>query len=91
MRTMRLMKFWMMKLMGMPSCEGIERFAYDYLEERLDSKLAKKFEGHLRGCDNCHRFVQTYREVTRPDRLLRKIPLDPDFERRIAQFLKKNK
>lgn len=83
-----LLKKWMMKLMRMPTCEEIERFAYDYLEGRLDPGLVKKFERHLKGCDNCEKFVRTYREVARPERLKQKIPLDPEFEARLIRFLK---
>lgn len=85
------MKTLMMKGMGLPTCEQIEQFAYAYLEGELDPGLTAKFERHLGGCDNCERFVSTYREVARPERLLQKIPLDQDFERRMIEFLKKNR
>lgn len=86
----RLLKCWMMKLMGLPSCEDIEQFAYAYLEEQLEPEQRKKFEQHLRGCVNCNRFTQSYRQVAEPEKFLGKIPLDPDFERRIINFLKDN-
>lgn len=79
-----------MRLMGLPTCEEIEGFAYAYLEGELEPELEKKFERHLRGCGNCERFVQSYRQVARPDRLLQKIALPPDFERRVARFLKES-
>ena len=85
----RLLKCWMMKLLGLPTCEEIEQFAYAYLEEQLEPVQRRKFERHLRGCVNCDGFVQNYRQVSEPEILLREIPLDPDFERRIVGFLKK--
>lgn len=85
---MRVMKAWMMKLMGLPSCQEIEQFAYAYLEQQLEPELEEKFERHLRGCGNCHRFINSYRQVANPEGLLKKIPLDPDFERRVIRFLK---
>lgn len=84
----RRFKTLMMNVMGLPSCEEIERFAYSYLEDDLDTELRAKFEKHLRGCANCQNFVRTYREVARPERILRPVPLDPDFERRVIEFLK---
>ena len=78
-----------MKLMGLPTCEEIEQFAYAYLEGQLEPEQIKKFERHLEGCANCKRFVDSYREVARPERLAQTIPLDPDFERRIIEFLAK--
>jgi anti-sigma factor RsiW len=84
------MKTWMMKLMGLPSCEEIGRFAYDYLEGQLEPGVRDKFARHLRGCRNCAHFVESYRQVARPERLAQKIPLDPEFERRVARFLREN-
>ena len=85
----RLLKCWMMKLLGLPTCEEIEQFAYAYLEGQLESQQRRRFEQHLRGCVNCDGFVQSYRQVSTPEILLREIPLDPDFEHRIVDFLKK--
>lgn len=88
---MRLMKSWLMQLMGVPTCAEIERFAYAYLEGNLVAEQKRKFERHLEGCDTCHRFIQTYSQVAQPERLLHKIPLDPNFERRVIEFLKENR
>ncbi len=78
----------MMKLLGLPTCEEIGQFAYAYLEEQLESEQRRKFERHLRGCVNCDGFVQSYRQVSKPEILLREVPLNPDFERRVVDFLK---
>lgn len=91
MRVVDLLKAWMLKLAGLPTCEEVTEFAYGYLEGELDSRLVKQFERHLRACGNCSRFVDSYREVARPERLLGAVPLDPDFERRVAQFLRENR
>lgn len=84
-----VVKKWMMKLMGLPTCEEISEFAYAYLDGELDPGQAAKFERHLDGCENCKRFVASYRAVARPQRLARPIPLDPEFEHRIVEFLKR--
>ncbi|MBI4455806.1 MAG: zf-HC2 domain-containing protein [Acidobacteria bacterium] len=89
-RMIRSSRTWMMKLMGLPTCEEIEQFAYSYLEEELQLEQKRKFERHLRGCRNCQRFIHTYRQVARPERLLQKIPLDPCFESRVVQYLREN-
>ncbi len=86
-----LLKAWMIKWMGLPTCEEIEQFAYAYMEGGLAAEQKRKFEQHLKGCDNCYRFIQTYREVAQPERLLHKIPLDPSFERKVIEFLKENR
>ena len=89
MKMIRPLKCWLMKLLGLPTCEEVEQFAYDYLEGQLEPEQRKEFELHLRGCISCRHFIQSYRRVAEPERLLREIPLDPDFERRIVDFLKK--
>jgi hypothetical protein len=86
---MRLAKAWMMRFMGLPSCQEVERFAYDYLEEKLDGEVARKFERHLRGCRSCENFVRSYRAVAEPERLTGRIELDPDFEARVVGFLRR--
>jgi len=90
MKLARLMRSWMMKMMGLPSCEEIEQFAYGYLENQLENGMAHRFERHLRNCDSCERFIKSYREIARPDRLARKISLDKEFEQRVTDFLGKN-
>lgn len=86
-----IIKKWMMKLMGLPTCEEIAEFSYAYLEHDLDTRTRVKFEEHLKGCENCRRFVDSYREVARPERLARPIPLNADFERRVVEFLQKQR
>lgn len=84
----RLFRAWMMKMMRLPSCQEVEQFAYDYLEGQLEVGLVAKFERHLDGCKTCHRFIESYRKVARPAELAQHIPLDPDFEARVIEFLK---
>ncbi|MBI2820999.1 MAG: zf-HC2 domain-containing protein [Acidobacteria bacterium] len=90
-RVIRFSKTWMMKLMGLPTCEEVEQFAYAYLEGDLERAQERRFERHLRGCPTCERFIHSYREVARPERLLQKIPLDPNFEHRVMQYLRENR
>ena len=85
----RLVGKWMLKLMRLPSCEEISELAYAYLEGHLDPALAAKFERHLRNCANCKRFIDSYRQIATA-KLARKIPLDPEFQKRIVAFLKEN-
>ena len=83
-------KRWMMKLMGLPTCEEVADWAYAFLEGQLEPEIEARFQKHLRGCANCHRFIESYRKVARPDGLARSIPLDPEFEKRTLEFLKEH-
>ncbi len=83
-----IVKRWMMKLMGLPTCEEVADWAYSFLEGQLEPELEARFARHLRGCSNCHRFVESYRKVARPDGVARSIPLPPEFEERTLEFLR---
>lgn len=87
----RFVRKWMLKLMGLPSCEEISGLAYAYLEGHLDPGLTAKFERHLGSCANCERFIASYRQIARPGGLARRIPLDPEFEKKTVEFLKENR
>lgn len=83
----RFLKNLAMKLMGLPTCAQVTEFAYLYLDGQLESRQLQRFERHLQGCKDCFRFVDSYREVARPERLTRPISMDPDFESRVIDFL----
>ncbi|MDA2924819.1 zf-HC2 domain-containing protein, partial [Acidobacteria bacterium AH-259-L09] len=69
-KIVRLLKTWIMKLRGLPSCEEIEQFAYAYLEGELEPEKLKNFEQHLEGCGNCLRFIESYHQVAKPEGFL---------------------
>lgn len=86
----RYLKGRLMKIMGMPSCQEIESFAYAFLEDQLEPGLRRKFELHLKGCRDCKKFVKTYKEVAHPENLAGEVELDPEFEKRVYEFLRLN-
>ena len=87
---LREIKRWMMKLMGLPTCEEVADWAYAFLARQLEPEVEARFQKHLHGCANCHRFIESYRKVARPDGLARSMPLDPEFEKRTLEFLKEH-
>lgn len=82
-----LMARGMFAVMGLPTCEEVEKFAYDFLEGLLDPKMARRVERHLKACKNCKRFILSYRKTRELGRSLSAPPLDPEFKERIFQFL----
>ena len=60
-------KRWMMKLMGLPTCEEVADWAYAFPEGELEPELEARFGRHLCGCANCRRFIEGYRRVARPN------------------------
>ena len=87
---MNPLKMIMRALMRGPTCEEVNKFLVDYIDETLPVKTRNKFEAHLNGCPNCAPFFQQYKstiELVREDRDIR----IPDYlvEHTLA-FLRQN-
>ena len=84
----RMMK-WMFRMMGLPTCEEVDRFAYAFLEGELDSGTTGQVKRHLRTCKNCQRFMESYQKTRSLGQNPRTIELDPEFKERMMDFLLK--
>lgn len=85
-------KNWMMskmlKMMKLPTCEEVETFSYDFLNQSLDQKTLSDVEKHLRLCKNCQKFIQSYRLVAKDIKPTKPTPLDSEFKDKIFEYLK---
>jgi anti-sigma factor RsiW len=45
------------------SCKRITDLIFAYLTDRLDSRLKREFERHLRICPDCVSFLNTYKKT----------------------------
>lgn len=79
---------WMFRLLRLPTCEEVERFAYDFLDRQLDPAMQRAVERHLKACKNCHRFIAAYRAVADGAKQLPTPPLDPEFTTALREFLR---
>jgi anti-sigma factor RsiW len=43
-----------------PTCEEVNSFIAEYLEDKLDEKTRRSFERHIGGCSTCERFLEQY-------------------------------
>lgn len=77
----------MFGLMGLPTCEEVEQFAYDFLEGALDSRTIMSVERHLKACKNCQRFIAAYRKTVALGKTFEKPTLDPEFKENLFEFL----
>ncbi|MBI4209030.1 MAG: zf-HC2 domain-containing protein [Deltaproteobacteria bacterium] len=77
----------MFGLMGLPTCEEVEQFAYDFLEGQLDPYTMKAVERHLKACKNCQRFITAYRKTAAFGKTFKKPSLDLEFKQRLFEFL----
>lgn len=48
-----------------PTCEDVNRFLVDYLDDELPPGTRRRFEKHLDMCRECHTFLDQYRETIR--------------------------
>ncbi|MCP5156139.1 MAG: zf-HC2 domain-containing protein [Ectothiorhodospiraceae bacterium] len=80
---------------GLLTCAEADRFVDDYLEDRLEPKVRRRFERHLSMCPPCRGYLEAYRRslhLTRaagasspavmPDDLLQAILAARDAEQR---------
>ncbi len=77
----------MFVMMNLPTCEEVEKFAYDYLEGQLDSKTTRQVDRHLKTCKNCQRFLDSYRKTRKAGLHPEEIPLNPEFKQKLFDLL----
>ena len=75
-------------MMGLPTCEEVDQFAYDFLEGQLDPETTRQVERHLKTCKNCQKFIESYGRVAKQARLETPPPLDIELREKMFQFLK---
>lgn len=78
------------RTLRMPTCEEVEGFSYDFLEGRLDPKITRQVERHLKICPHCIRFMEAYRKIRALGSKEEAPPLDREFKEEIFRFLMKS-
>lgn len=51
-------------------CRDVDAFLLDYVEARLDARVAAVFERHLALCEHCRHFLASYRRTIALGRML---------------------
>lgn len=57
---MRLVAPLMRKMMDEPSCQEVNQFLADYVDNSLDPDLADRYRKHLSHCDCCEAYLNQY-------------------------------
>ena len=83
-----MMKF-MFRMMRLPTCEEVDRFAYDFLDGVLEPQVLKSIEKHLRFCKSCQKFISSYRLIAAKAKPVLPPPLDAEFKEKMFEFLRK--
>ena len=71
----------------MTCSELIDSFC-DYLGEELEVECRETFELHLKTCDNCTFYLESYRHTVTITRKMKCGPLPPAFEAKLRAALK---
>ncbi len=59
MAVLKTLKHWFRRPL---SCEDVNRFIIDYLEETILPRTRTRFEAHLENCANCGPYFDQYRQ-----------------------------
>ncbi len=81
----------MFRMMGLPTCEEVDQFAYDFLDGKLEASLVRAIERHLRFCKSCQKFIASYRLVALQAKPVTPPPLDTEFKERMFEFLRQKR
>jgi anti-sigma factor RsiW len=69
------------------TCEQVTELIASYLAGALDPDLASALEAHLRDCDDCVAFLNTYQRTIHAVQALRDEDVPAEMEVRVRQFL----
>jgi len=65
----RRFRGWMIRLMpGVPTCQEVDSYLDDYLDNELPEVQRRRFERHLRVCASCQRYLRGYTRTVRAAR-----------------------
>ncbi len=82
---------WIMRallcMMGLPTCEEVDQFAYDFFAQKLSPEVNRQVERHLGYCNQCRKFMKSYQRVVREARPPDPPTLDASFRRHLAKLL----
>jgi Putative zinc-finger len=73
---------------AMIRCRDMVDLIVDYLEDTLEPAVRQAFEAHIADCQNCWRFLKTYRETIALGQQLRADTIPTDVRERLETFLR---
>ena len=72
----------------MMSCERVNEFILDYLEDRLPQETRKKFDEHLKMCPCCVPFLDQYKQTVEMVATEGQIEVPQDLAEHTMSFLR---
>ena len=77
------------ELLTDPTCKQVTELIADYLSDRLDPPVKRKFERHLSICPDCVNFLNTCRKIIAATGSLRARALPVKLRNNVLAFLRK--
>jgi len=68
-------------------CKRMFTFLVDYFEGTLDERISRRFELHIVDCEECKRFVNTYRKCVEVVKSF-EVDIPEELEERLYTFIK---
>ncbi len=72
----------------MITCKDLVEFLVDYLDGTLEPETARALEEHLKDCQNCQAFLNTYKATLASLKELACEEMPAELRARLASFLK---
>jgi anti-sigma factor (TIGR02949 family) len=69
------------------TCKDAIDILGDFLEELLSSEAVSELEAHLRGCEPCRAYLNTYRKTRELVGRAGQTEMPPELKERLRQFL----
>jgi hypothetical protein len=68
-------------------CKKVLTFLVDYFEGTLDEQVSRRFELHILDCDECKKFVETYRKCVEVVKNF-EVDIPEELEEKLYTFIK---
>lgn len=85
---MRLAAPMIRRMMGTPSCQEVNSFLMEYLEETLDAETSERYRKHLGRCGSCSAYLEQYHDTIKLTRECQECELPTDLVEHTLEFLK---
>lgn len=85
---MRMAAPMIRKLMGTPSCEEVNSFLMDYVDETLDPETSARYKKHLSRCGTCTSYLEQYQGTIKLAKECQECDLPSDLVEHTLSFLK---
>jgi hypothetical protein len=68
-------------------CKKVLTFLIDYFEGTLDEQISQRFELHILDCEECKKFVETYRKCVEVVKNF-EVDIPEELEEKLYTFIK---